>query len=60
MSSTDPRPHQSKRGDEGTGTPWTDAVRLEPGNVYQLGGKALAVEIRDGVPVLVLLGEAPA
>lgn len=55
-----PWPFQRKRGDEGTGGPVaTPATRLVPGVVYQLGRKALAVEIRDGEPVLVQLAEAP-
>lgn len=54
-----PFPFQRKRGDEGTGPATVSATRLVPGVVYQLGRKALAVEVRDGEPVLVLLAEAP-
>lgn len=43
----------------GTGPVMRHAIHLEPGRLYQLGRKALAVEVRDGEPVLVLLAEAP-
>lgn len=55
-----PRPFRQKRGDEGMDAPAViPSTKLVPGVVYQLGRKALAVEIRDGEPVLVQLAEAP-
>lgn len=37
----------------------TEVIQLVPGEVYQLGRKALIVEERGGELVLVLLAEAP-
>jgi hypothetical protein len=61
---TRPFPFRRKRGDEIASAepappPIREAIQMKPGDLFQLGRKAIGVEERDGELVLVQLAEAP-